>query len=145
MAKLVSFLFLAILQFVSFYSAASHLIGGEITARQLSTDQLSWRVCLTLYTDFTRKDSVLLDFGDGRTQYARYVDSLSQSMDEKTGQITWNSPGVANLYNITYEVVKWRKLPDRENDGNLVYKEIGSVMRDFQITVADINNQKPWL
>jgi gliding motility-associated-like protein len=56
------------------------------------------------------------------------------TLNEITGQITWNAPGVAGEYNIAFAIEEWR-------DG----RKIGEVIRDMQILVLSCENQRPRL
>jgi gliding motility-associated-like protein len=66
-------------------------------------------------------------------------------LDEKTGYMTWDTPNVIGEYNVAFEIIEWRKVPDRDNPGQLVYRQIGYVVRDMQILVKDANNKRPEL
>ncbi|CAN5890149.1 hypothetical protein BH24BAC1_BH24BAC1_14620 [soil metagenome] len=55
-------------------------------------------------------------------------------LNERTGQITWNSPGVAGEYNIAFAIEEWR--------GG---RKIGEVIRDMQIVVLPCQNRRPQL
>jgi hypothetical protein len=54
------------------------------------------------------------------------------------GQITWNAPALAGIYNIAFIVEEWRRI-------NGFYRQIGSVVRDMQIIVSPTNNLPPVL
>lgn len=60
----------------------------------------------------------------------------SYTIDPSTGTISWISPPLAGEYNIAFIVREWRLR-------NGVWLEVGSVMRDMQITVVPCNNQPP--
>lgn len=57
-------------------------------------------------------------------------------IDPVTGTITWNAPSLAGEYNIAFVVHEWRLV-------NGVWRELGYVIRDMQITVVPCNNQPP--
>ena len=54
------------------------------------------------------------------------------------GQITWNAPALAGIYNIAFVVEEWRRI-------NGFYRQIGSVVRDMQIIVTGTANLPPTL
>ncbi len=58
------------------------------------------------------------------------------TVDPTTGTITWIAPSLAGEYNIAFIVREWRLV-------NGVWREVGYVMRDMQITVVPCNNQPP--
>lgn len=60
----------------------------------------------------------------------------SYSIDPITGTISWNAPPLVGEYNIAFIVREWRLV-------NGVWREVGYVMRDMQITVRPCNNQPP--
>ncbi|WP_303310913.1 gliding motility-associated C-terminal domain-containing protein [Hymenobacter sp. BT730] len=60
------------------------------------------------------------------------------TIDALTGQLVWNSPSVAGLYNVAIIVEEWR----RDAGGRRL---IGEVIRDMQIIVNPTNNQRPVL
>lgn len=59
-------------------------------------------------------------------------------IDEVTGTLVWNAPGVNGEYNIAFLIKEWRKV-----NGKWVL--IGYVVRDMQIIVEDCDNQRPEL
>lgn len=56
--------------------------------------------------------------------------------DRRTGQITWNAPGDAGIYNVAFVVEEWRRT------GRGATK-IGEVIRDMQIIVKASTNLRP--
>ena len=58
--------------------------------------------------------------------------------DPRSGQITWNAPNVAGLYNVAFLVTEWRRTPF----GPL---NLGHVVRDMQIVVVNTPNLRPVL
>ena len=60
------------------------------------------------------------------------------SINATTGTITWNAPGEQGEYNIAFVVREWRRV-----DGEWV--EVGTVLRDMQITVIACSNRPPQL
>ncbi|WP_082685198.1 gliding motility-associated C-terminal domain-containing protein [Hymenobacter sedentarius] len=58
--------------------------------------------------------------------------------DVNTGQITWNAPVQAGIYNVAMVVEEWRRTP-------LGRRLIGEVIRDMEITVSATNNLRPTL
>jgi gliding motility-associated-like protein len=61
------------------------------------------------------------------------------TMDPTTGLVTWNSPSGPGEYNIAYIVKEWRSL------GQGVVRQVGSVVRDMQITITGGGNLPPVL
>ncbi|MDX2302506.1 MAG: gliding motility-associated C-terminal domain-containing protein [Microscillaceae bacterium] len=56
------------------------------------------------------------------------------TIDPRTGQIEWNTPGRAGEYNLAFVVREWRNgVP------------IGAVVRDMQIIILDCDNKRPSL
>ena len=64
--------------------------------------------------------------------------SATLTIDNVTGDIVWNSPGMAGEYNIAFRVLEWRKVQGQ-------YFFMGSVVRDMQIIVDDCDNARPEL
>lgn len=60
------------------------------------------------------------------------------SQDVNTGQITWNAPARAGIYNIAFTVEEFRRTANG-------FRRIGIVIRDMQIIVANTNNLPPVL
>ncbi|WP_223648522.1 gliding motility-associated C-terminal domain-containing protein [Hymenobacter psoromatis] len=58
--------------------------------------------------------------------------------DVHTGQITWNAPARAGIYNIAFTVEEWRRTANG-------FRQIGSVIRDMQIIVSPTDNLPPML
>ena len=58
-------------------------------------------------------------------------------MDPNTGQMTWNAPVEAGLYNVAFEVEEWRRSPLGDA------QRIGVVIRDMQITIVATTNIRP--
>lgn len=67
------------------------------------------------------------------------------TLNPETGFMIWDTPGALGEFNVAFEIQEWRKLPDRNNPGQMVYRQIGYVVRDMQILVKDANNQRPIL
>jgi hypothetical protein len=77
------------------------------------------------------------DLAFGGTQEGTSADPFIK-IDAVTGDIVWNSPGLAGEYNIAFVVVEWRKVQGQ-------YFFMGSVVRDMQIIIEDCNNMRPEL
>lgn len=60
------------------------------------------------------------------------------SQDVNTGQITWNAPAIAGIYNIAFTVDEFRRTAGG-------FRRIGTVIRDMQIIVNNTNNLPPVL
>jgi gliding motility-associated-like protein len=60
------------------------------------------------------------------------------SQDVANGQITWNAPARAGIYNIAFTVEEWRRTANG-------LRQIGTVIRDMQIIVSATNNVPPTL
>lgn len=58
------------------------------------------------------------------------------SIHPTNGTIEWNAPSLAGEYNIAFIVREWRLV-------NGIWREVGYVTRDMQITVVPCNNQPP--
>ena len=58
--------------------------------------------------------------------------------DLTTGQLTWNAPVQAGLYNVAFVVEEWRRTPN----GRI---QLGGVVRDMQIIVDGTLNLRPLL
>lgn len=58
------------------------------------------------------------------------------SIDPQTGTIEWNAPSLAGEYNIAFIVREWRLVGG-------IWRQVGYVTRDMQITVVPCNNQPP--
>ena len=56
--------------------------------------------------------------------------------DPLTGQITWNAPSKAGIYNIAFTVKEWRRTAGG-------FRQIGTVIRDMQIIVTATDNLPP--
>lgn len=59
------------------------------------------------------------------------------NIDPRTGLITWNSPKTEGEFNVAYIAHEWRSL------GGGVFREVGSVVRDMQITITNSFNRPP--
>lgn len=57
-------------------------------------------------------------------------------LDQVTGDIIWNSPGMPGEYNIAFKVTEWRIIEG-------VAFKLGHVTRDMQIIVEDCDNERP--
>jgi hypothetical protein len=57
-------------------------------------------------------------------------------IDRLTGQVTWNSPGDAGIYNFAIKVTEWRRT-------SLGPYLIGEVIRDMQVIIKATNNLRP--
>lgn len=62
----------------------------------------------------------------------------SLTINPTTGDLVWNSPGVAGEYNVAFKVKEYRRLQGE-------YFLIGSVVRDMQVIVDDCDNNRPKL
>ena len=60
------------------------------------------------------------------------------TMDPLTGDLIWDSPGLAGQYNIAFRIEEWRRI-------NGEYEMIGYVVRDMQIIIENTNNRRPVL
>lgn len=60
------------------------------------------------------------------------------SIDQVTGTLTWNAPGMQGEYNIAFLIKEWREV-------NGKWVQMGYVTRDMQIIVEDCDNQRPEL
>ena len=60
------------------------------------------------------------------------------TIDEITGDIVWDAPGMAGEYNIAFVVKEYRKILGE-------YFLMGSVVRDMQIIIDDCDNNRPEL
>jgi gliding motility-associated-like protein len=58
------------------------------------------------------------------------------SIDPQTGTIDWNAPSLAGEYNIAFIVREWRLVGG-------IWRQVGYVTRDMQITVVPCNNRPP--
>ncbi|MBT9393851.1 gliding motility-associated C-terminal domain-containing protein [Hymenobacter sp. NST-14] len=64
-------------------------------------------------------------------------DAAIFQQDAQTGQIVWNAPSVAGIYNIAFAVQEYRRVPGAPA------RLIGEVVRDMQITVTNTTNLRP--
>ena len=60
------------------------------------------------------------------------------SQDVNTGQITWNAPAVAGIYNIAFTVDEFRRTANG-------FRKIGTVIRDMQVIINPTQNLPPML
>ena len=58
------------------------------------------------------------------------------SIDENTGDVTWNTPQIAGEYNVAIRIEEWREV-----GGTL--RKVGEVTRDLQVDVQLCANQPP--
>ncbi len=58
------------------------------------------------------------------------------SLDAETGDLMWNSPGMAGEYNLAFIVEEWRQIGDR-------WVRLGYVTRDMQVIVDECDNEPP--
>ncbi|GAA4381784.1 hypothetical protein GCM10023186_21530 [Hymenobacter koreensis] len=59
------------------------------------------------------------------------------TIDARTGQLVWNSPGREGDYNAAFIVEEWRRNPDGSR------KQVGYVLRDMLIRVKGTTNRRP--
>ena len=63
--------------------------------------------------------------------------SPSLEIDQVTGTLTWDAPGMAGEYNVSILIEEWRKVEGR-------FFKLGSIMRDMQIFIAEpTTNTRP--
>ncbi len=62
------------------------------------------------------------------------------TLDSRTGDMVWDSPGQIGEFNVAFEIEEWRWIPNRNR-----YIQIGFVVRDMQIIVEDNPNKRPIL
>lgn len=60
------------------------------------------------------------------------------SINQRTGTVTWNAPGLSGEYNIAFIIREWRKIGNE-------WVSMGYVTRDMQIIVEDCRNERPKL
>ena len=58
------------------------------------------------------------------------------TLDPVTGDLVWNSPGMAGEYNMAFIVEEWRKIGNR-------WVRLGYVTRDMQVIVEECENDPP--
>ncbi len=58
------------------------------------------------------------------------------TLDPVTGDLVWNSPGLAGEYNMAFIVEEWRQIGDR-------WVRLGYVTRDMQVIVDECENDPP--
>ena len=67
--------------------------------------------------------------------------TATMTLNEKTGDLIWNSPRLVGEFNTAIKIVEWRKL--RANRAKR--DSIGFVLLDIQIIVKDSRNRRPLL
>jgi hypothetical protein len=61
-------------------------------------------------------------------------------VDEASGLVVWDAPGIAGEYNIALEIIEWKRIgPSGE------FERFSITVRDMQIVVEDCNNARPTL
>jgi gliding motility-associated-like protein len=60
------------------------------------------------------------------------------TLDELTGDLIWDAPGIAGQYNVAFRILEYRKV-------NGKYELIGYVVRDMQIIIENSDNNRPEL
>jgi gliding motility-associated-like protein len=65
------------------------------------------------------------------------------TVDPRTGTVTWDVPNMIGQYNYALKITEWRTLVD--NRGRKRTIPIGFVVRDIQVIIKDINNERPYL
>ncbi len=60
------------------------------------------------------------------------------TLDELTGDLIWDAPGIAGQYNVAFRILEYRKI-------NGKYELIGYVVRDMQIIIENSDNNRPEL
>ena len=64
------------------------------------------------------------------------TEPASFTLDQKTGDIVWNTPGGEGEYNWAFKIIEWRKIEG-------FWIEMGYVVRDMQVNVTECNNDPP--
>ncbi|OWP62989.1 hypothetical protein CDA63_11435 [Hymenobacter amundsenii] len=59
------------------------------------------------------------------------------TIDSRTGQIVWNAPALAGIYNVAFVTREYRRTPGSKA------RLIGEVLRDMQIIVRNQTNRRP--
>lgn len=59
------------------------------------------------------------------------------AIDQITGLVTWDAPGMSGEYNIAFNILEWRKMADGS------YVQISTTTRDMQIIIQDCDNTSP--
>jgi gliding motility-associated-like protein len=62
------------------------------------------------------------------------------TLNPVTGDLIWDSPAQPGEYNVAFEIIEWRFIPQRNT-----YVQVGYVVRDMQIIVKDDPNRRPIL
>jgi len=63
------------------------------------------------------------------------------SLNEKTGTLTWDAPGLSGTYNVCISIIEWRKR--KFVSGPPIWDTLGKVLRDMQIEVSPCRNNPP--
>jgi gliding motility-associated-like protein len=61
-------------------------------------------------------------------------------IDQLSGLLTWDAPGLIGEYNIAFRIIEWRKDPTSNR-----YDKISTTTRDMQIVVEECQNTRPEL
>ncbi|CAN5516015.1 hypothetical protein BH23BAC1_BH23BAC1_28770 [soil metagenome] len=62
----------------------------------------------------------------------------SFTINQVTGDLVWDAPVVAGYYFIAYIIEEWRKIEGE-------WYQLGYTLRDYQVTVEDVENNRPYL
>ncbi|MBF9140956.1 T9SS type B sorting domain-containing protein [Hymenobacter properus] len=65
-------------------------------------------------------------------------DTATFVQDIRTGQVTWNAPAEAGIYNFAFSIRELRRTP-------LGWREIGEIISDVQVIIVSTNNLRPTL
>lgn len=76
--------------------------------------------------------------GDSRNGLNESGSTPAFRINPISGDIIWDAPGVAGEYNVSFQVVEWRKIQG-------TYYQLGYITRDMQIIVEDSGNNQPQL
>ncbi|RZK31623.1 MAG: gliding motility-associated C-terminal domain-containing protein, partial [Hymenobacter sp.] len=121
-------------------SLAYHLIDCQQVPNVSST---TVRPVPVICTNYVKPDNQVIVPGAKQVPYEGIPAGIPANnaiivQDVSTGQITWNAPARAGIYNIAFQVDEIRRTANG-------FRTIGSVIRDMQIIIQATNNLPPTL
>jgi len=110
-------------------------------AYDVDGDSLSYELAVPLATETTQAAYTTPVHPRYYTDPAHGNEALTSpaafSINELTGLLTWDAPGMIGEYNIAFRILEWRK------NGDGKYERISTTTRDMQIIVEECHNIRP--
>lgn len=124
-------------------SLAYRLIDCQQVSGGTGASNTTNRPIPVICTNYVKPDNQTIAAGAKQVPYSGIPAGIPANnaiivQDVNTGQITWNAPARAGIYNIAFQVDEIRRTANG-------FRTIGSVIRDMQIIIQATNNLPPTL